>query len=287
MTDKKRKTKNRSKLVILIIILFLILAEGLILYYDHIADDSSILGSTEDSITNTTDSYLEVAFNSVPVLNDTLGEYLPSNDVNISEIQLERSLIGEDETGRVTVEGPYGNPNSQVRVAYILGQHPRESNAHDALYESLLKSSDSLNYSYYVYWINVTGESDDFEQSRMNGQLLAQEFLAPEVISKNYDLVVDVHGNNGMIGGTYEQTNFIFATGQDKKSEDVVYKLLSKLDKLVYYFPAQQSSPPYITLPVEQSGTPTINYETYNYEPMSTTYELMNDFVDEVDKLEF
>ena len=121
----------------------------------------------------------------------------------------------------------------------------------------------------------------------MNGQLLAQEFLAPEVISQNYDLVVDVHGNNGMIGGTYEQTNFIFATGQDKKSEDVVYKLLSKLDKLVYYFPAQQSSPPYITLPVEQSGTPTINYETYNYEPMSTTYELMNDFVDEVDKLEF
>ena len=92
MTDKKRKTKNRSKLVILIIILFLILAEGLILYYDHIADDSSILGSTEDSITNTTDSYLEVAFNSVPVLNDTLGEYLPSNDVNISEIQLERRI---------------------------------------------------------------------------------------------------------------------------------------------------------------------------------------------------
>ena len=150
---------------------------------------------------------------------------------------------------------------------------------------SVVSKNDSLSYCYYVYKINVS--SPDDEEGRMNGQLLAQEFLAPEVISQNYDLVVDVHGNNGMIGGTYEQTNFIFATGQDKKSEDVVYKLLSKLDKLVYYFPAQQSSPPYITLPVEQSGTPTINYETYNYEPMSTTYELMNDFVDEVDKLEF
>ena len=51
MTDKKRKTKNRSKLVILIIILFLILAEGLILYYDHIADDSSILENMLPTIT--------------------------------------------------------------------------------------------------------------------------------------------------------------------------------------------------------------------------------------------
>ena len=185
----------------------------------------------------------------------------------------------------VEVLGPFGNADSDVRIAYLIGMHPLESKAHKALFDTVLSKNDSLNYCYYVYKINVSSLDD--EDGRMNGQLLAQEFLAPEVISKNYDLVVDVHGNNGMIGGTYEQTNFIFATGQDKKSEDVVYKLLSKLDKLVYYFPAQQSSPPYITLPVEQSGTPTINYETYNYEPMSTTYELMNDFVDEVDKLEF
>lgn len=258
MADKKRKTKNRSKLVILIIILFLILAEGLLLYYDHVADDSSVLGSTEDSITNTTDSYLEVALNSVPVLNDTFGGYLPSNDVNISEIQLERRLIGEDETGRVTVEGPYGNPNSQVRVAYILGQHPRESNAHDALYEALLKSSDSLNYSYYVYWINVTGESDDFEQSRMNGQLLALNIATPHIINESYDLVADIHASNG----GYVQDPYIFApVDNDTVAKQSADNLTKVLTNLIYYEPASYSSPQYSTIPIEEGGTPAVVFE--------------------------
>ena len=258
MADKKRKTKNRSKLVILIIILFLILAEGLLLYYDHVADDSSVLGSTEDSITNTTDSYLEVALNSVPVLNDTFGGYLPSNDVNISEIQLERRLIGEDDTGRVTVEGPYGNPNSQVRVAYILGQHPRESNAHDALYEALLKSSDSLNYSYYVYWINVTGESDDFEQSRMNGQLLALNIATPHIINESYDLVVDIHASNG----GYVQDPYIFApVDNDTVANQSANNLTKVLTDLIYYEPASYSSPQYSTIPIEEGGTPAVVFE--------------------------
>ena len=198
-------------------------------------------------------------------INQTYPEG-PTSEAKIDSSAVPSKLIGSNSLGTVEVLGPFGNTDSDVRIAYLIGMHPLESKAHKALFDTVVSKNDSLNYC---------------------GQLLAQEFLAPEVISQNYDLVVDVHGNNGMIGGTYEQTNFIFATGQDKKSEDIVYKLLSKLDKLVYYFPAQQSSPPYITLPVEQSGTPTINYETYNYEPMSTTYELMNDFVDEVDKLEF
>ena len=252
MADKKGKTKNRSKLVILIIILFLVLAEGLLLYYDHIADDASILGSTEDSITNTTDSYLETIFNAVPVLNDTLGEYLPSNDVNISGIRLDPDVVGEEDIGRVTVEGPYGNPNSSVKVAYILGQHPRESNAHDAVYDALLKSSASLDYSYYVYKINVTSESDDFEQSRMNGQLLALDIAAPHIINQSYDLVIDIHASNG----GYVQDPYIFApVDNDTVANQSANNLTEVLTDLIYYEPASYSSPQYSTIPIEEGGT--------------------------------
>ena len=41
------------------------------------------------------------------------------------------------------------------------------------------------------------------------------------------------------------------------------------------------------TLPTEQAGIPTVNYETYCYEPINTTYDLMNKFVNVVDNLEF
>ena len=253
---------DAKNIVIIILIILIIFSVGFIavnlLNNDSNSKDGSFL--LED------DASKKDSFS----INQTYPEG-PTSEAKIDSSAVPSELIGSNSLGTVEV--------------LLIGMHPLESKAHKALFDTVVSKNDSLNYCYYVYKINVS--SPDDEEGRMNGQLLAQEFLAPEVISQNYDLVVDVHGNNGMIGGTYEQTNFIFATGQDKKSEDIVYKLLSKLDKLVYYFPAQQSSPPYITLPVEQSGTPTINYETYNYEPMSTTYELMNDFVDEVDKLEF
>ncbi|WP_256379536.1 hypothetical protein [Methanobrevibacter olleyae] len=40
-------------------------------------------------------------------------------------------------------------------------------------------------------------------------------------------------------------------------------------------------------MPVEQAGTPTINYETYSYEPINGTYNLMDKFVNVVDNLDF
>ena len=143
-----------------------------------------------------------------------------------------------------------------------------------------------MNYCYYIYKINVTNYDAD-DEGRMDGQLLAQEFVAPHIINNDYDLFVDVHSNKGMISGTYEETNFVFAVGQDEKSEAFVNKILNKMPELVYYFPNAQSSPPYITLPTEQAGIPTVNYETYCYEPINTTYDLMNKFVNVVDNLEF
>ena len=188
--------------------------------------------------------------------------------------------------GTVELLGPFGNPNSNIKIAYSIGMHPLESKAHKALFDTVNSKSASLNYCYYIYKINVTNYDAD-DEGRMDGQLLAQEFVAPHIINNDYDLFVDVHSNKGMISGTYEETNFVFAVGQDEKSEAFVNKILNKMPELVYYFPNAQSSPPYITLPTEQAGIPTVNYETYCYEPINTTYDLMNKFVNVVDNLEF
>lgn len=160
--QKKKSRKPSKKLLYFLIILIVILAEGFVLCYDYATND---------------DSFLKELSEDYPVLDGVL-KYIPTDLISsFTEGSADKPIkeIGKNSIGTVTVEGPYGNLNSSVKVAYILGQHPRESNAHDAIYDSLMNNSDHLNYSYYIYRINVTAESDDFEESRMNGQLLAQD----------------------------------------------------------------------------------------------------------------
>ena len=122
----------------------------------------------------------------------------------------------------------------------------------------------------------------------MDGQLLAKEFVAPHIINGNYTFFVDIHSNKGLKGpGKYEITNFVFAPGFDDNSENYMQTLIDNLEEITYYAPEYRTSPEYITVPVAESGIPTIVYETYSYEPMKTTCSLAEKLVFNVDKLEF
>ena len=83
------------------------------------------------------------------------------------------------------------------------------------------------------------------------------------------------------------KTNFIFAPGFDDESTNFMNKLLDEIDELVYYAPEYRTSPPYITIPVVESGIPTIVYETYSYEPMERTYDLSEKLAKAIDTLDF
>lgn len=166
--------------------------------------------------------------------------------------------------------------------------HPLESKSHRALFEVLNSRNEELKYQYYVYNINVKGELDEKTEGRMDGQLLAQEFVAPHIIGGNYDFFVDIHSNKGLRGpGKYEKSNFIFAPGFEEKSSEYMNVLLDRITEICYYAPEYRTSPEYITIPVVKSGVPTIVYETFSYEPMKKTYELAELLVENVDKLEF
>lgn len=79
----------------------------------------------------------------------------------------------------------------------------------------------------------------------MNGQLLAEEFLLPHIISNSYNLVIDVHSNQGTTGGSYEETNFIFAPLNHTASKIIADSIISKIPELTYYYPPSQTSPPF------------------------------------------
>lgn len=269
--QKKKSRKPSKKLLYFLIILIVILAEGFVLCYDYATNEDSLLQDLSEDY---------------PILNQVL-KFIPTDLINSftadSTDSSDKSVktIGKNSIGTVTLEGPYGNANSSVKVAYILGQHPRESNAHDAIYDSLLNNSDYLNYSYYVYRINVTAESDDFEESRMNGQLLAQDYVVKDVLKNGYDLVIDIHASNG----GYVQDPYIFApVSNDTVAYDAANNVTKAINYVIYYEPASYSSPQYSTIPIEEGGIPAIVFEMRGNPDHSLETEA-NQFIHIVDKL--
>ena len=266
--QKKKSRKPSKKLLYFLIILIVILAEGFVLCYDYATNE---------------DSFLQDLSEDYPILNQVL-KYVPIDLISsFTADSTDKSVktIGKNSIGTVTLEGPYGNANSSVKVAYILGQHPRESNAHDAIYNSLLNNSDYLNYSYYVYRINVTAESDDFEESRMNGQLLAQDYVVKDVLKNGYGLVIDIHASNG----GYVQDPYIFApVSNDTVAYDAANNVTKAINYVIYYEPASYSSPQYSTIPIDEGGIPAIVFEMRGNPDHSLETEA-NQFIHIVDKL--
>ena len=266
--QKKKSRKPSKKLLYFLIILIVILAEGFVLCYDYATNE---------------DSFLQDLSEDYPILNQVL-KYVPIDLISsFTADSTDKSVktIGKNSIGTVTLEGPYGNANSSVKIAYILGQHPRESNAHDAIYNSIMNNSDYLNYSYYIYRINVTAESDDFEESRMNGQLLAQDYVVSDVIKNNYDLAIDIHSSNG----GYVQDPYIFAPRlNDTVAYDAANNVTKALTYVIYYEPASYSSPQYSTIPIDDGGVPAIVFEMRGNPDHSLETEA-NQFIHVIDKL--
>lgn len=210
----------------------------------------------------------------------------PTDEAQVDSSQFDGKLLGKNELGSVHIHGPFGNPDSKITIAYVIGMHPLESKSHRALFEELT-TKDNLNYCYFLYNINVNDKASETE-GRLEGQKLAQEFIKDDIINKEYDLFMDIHSNRGPKGpGDYQITNFVFAPGFDEKSERYMEEIIDSIDEIVYYAPEFRSSPPYITEPTAKAGIPTLVYECFSYEEFEYTCRLASKLVDAVDNLDF
>lgn len=206
------------------------------------------------------------AYPGVYTITTTYNGYSVGKTLEIynNETGFKRYNLGSNENGTVHLYKSIGNTSSNVRIAYIIGVHITENAVHKALFDELTNKSSELNYCYDIYKINVVPIGKPIDDiNRMRGQLLGRDYVVPEAIKNNYSLVVDVHSNQG---GAYVITNFVFAPAQDNVSKAIATKIINDNPGLQEYFPASQTSPAYVTLPIQRSGTLTILYETYKYE---------------------
>ncbi|MFA0833174.1 MAG: hypothetical protein ACC609_04120 [Methanobacterium formicicum] len=192
-------------------------------------------------------------------------------------------FLGECDHGFVVRYGPYGNINSPVKVAYVVGVHPMEIQAHQAMMTEIT-SDQSLKHCYYIYQITVTKNRDDYTQGRINGQELARDYAVPDIKKGKYNMVVDVHSTKG----DYPETRFISVPSDDARSLLLAHLIVQKIPWLVFYVPPFDGGPtsgPYVTIPIIQSGTPAMVYETYTYAPFNETLEHAMEFARVVDGL--
>ncbi len=259
--------KKQGKIIISLVTMVILLSVAAVLsFYQPFSNiDTTGAGSNINSDNATTSSKLNTAGNGYK-----------------SSTTLDKSItLGNTGYGMVVKEGPYGNKDSPVKVAYIVGIHPLESNAHKAAIASIKSYDGSLNKCYYIYRVIVTQDASNYDKGRMNGQLLAQKFVVPDIKSNGFQLAVDVHSNQG----NYEKKRFVFAPVEGGASESIAHSVASGIPGFVYHFPFSQTSPKYVTVPLINSGIPAIIFETYLYEPYSNTKNYVDKLVLAVDAI--
>lgn len=207
----------------------------------------------------------------------------PTPKVSSSTPTFSSVVLGQTEYGTVTREGPYGNPNSPNRVVYIVGVHPLEYQAHNAIFETIKNQNKSLENCYYIYKINITQDKDNYNKGRANGQSLANTIAVPDIKKMSIKLVIDVHSNEG----NYQEKRFLFIPMDSEKSEKIAVEIKNQTNWLTIYSPPDPTSPSYITIPLIKSGIPSMIYETYTYESINQTQKQAQEITSIIDNLKF
>jgi len=195
------------------------------------------------------------------------------------------AVIGKTSYGYVE-KFTYGNQNSTIKIVYVTGVHPLEDEFSFDIADAVKNQSSSLRYKYIVYKIHVTKSASDYNQSRMNGQLLAKKIVVPDVIKTKPTFVFDIHENHGASSG-YKDYRFIYPISKGKYTLGITRSIINKIHSITIYIPPNPTSPKYVTEPIANAGIPAIIRETYHFDPASKKLQDAKLFINVVDNTPF
>jgi hypothetical protein len=213
------------------------------------------------------------------VNNNTLPSYITVNTwVNGTNV------IGSTLYGYVE-KAFYGNLTSNQTIVLMVGIHPLENGIHTAIINALIDKSLSLTKRFVIYMVHVTKDASDYSKGRMNGQLLGQNFIIPDVASENPMLVVDNHENKGNESG-YTYSRFLYPISNTTITMTYANEIITEMPFLAVYTPPNPTSPQYVTIPIANQGITTLIYETYLYDSVSKKEDDANLLIDALDMLQ-
>ena len=109
------------------------------------------------------------------------------------------TIIGNNSNGTV-YKVTCGNESSSDTAILILGVHSLESGIHNATYETVMNftKENSLNKKFIVYFIKLNFKDSgmnitDYDTNRHMGELLANEYVLPDIEKYDPYIIVDAH----------------------------------------------------------------------------------------------
>lgn len=198
-------------------------------------------------------------------------------------IQLDEytEIIGNNSNGTV-YKITCGNESSSDTAVVILGVHSLESGIHNATNETIMNftKDNSLNKKYIVYFIKLNYNDSgmnisDYNTNRHMGELLAYDYVVPDIEKYDPYVVVDVHEMEN-----YWEIQRYVGVVDNKSTTALDYA--HRINETVGYpfYPVRSgTSPQWVTMPISKNGHNVVLFETAQadtqYEKELTAKELV------------
>lgn len=206
-----------------------------------------------------------------------------SSDANVSSIAVDSSIIGNNSYGTVVKSSGYGNPSSDIHVAFIVGVDAKQSQ--NAVVPTIQNQTD-LKYSYDIYVVDTSkarNSNSSNDQSNMTvnemSEALASEYVVPDVINNNYNFTVDVHSTN-------DSNSYLFVPSENTYTSKKVLESISNDTKVGEYAPDVHSYTESISETIIGYEIPSIVYVTRDYYSNGTSGEI-NSIIHAIDNFDF
>ena len=220
---------------------------------------------------------------STPVVEENTSDVNADN--NTTTYNQDYKMIGNNSYGAVTKISGFGNPSSDIRVAFILGVDAQKSAPNSIV--PTLQNDNELNYCYDVYIINTTNTNQDSATSNNQNNLtlneksesLASEYVVPDVVNNNYNFTVDVHSTN-------DSNSYVFVPSENTYTSKKVVEYISNNTNVGIYTPTNPRYTDSVSKPIISYEIPSIVYVSREYYSNSSSAEV-NTIIHAIDNFDF
>ena len=192
----------------------------------------------------------------------TLTHYSTQGDIEILDEYTE--ILGKNSNGTV-YKITCGNNSSNDTAIVILGVHSLESGIHNATNETIMNftKANDLNKKYIVYFIKLNFKdsgmnTSDYNTNRHMGEMLANEYVVPDIEKYDPYIVVDVHEMESY----WDEQKYVGVL--DNKSDiekEYATRIADNLDYPIFTINAG-TSPEWVTVPIEKNRNNVLLFET-------------------------
>lgn len=198
------------------------------------------------------------------------------------------TIIGNNSNGTV-YKIVCGNNSSTDTAIVILGVHSLESGIHNATNESIMNftKDNTLNKKFIVYFIKLNFKDSgmnisDYNTNRHMGELLANDYVLPDIEKYDPYIIVDVHEME-----SYWDIQRYVGVVDNKSTVTMEYANEISVNSTYPIYPIRGgTSPDWVTKPLAKKGYNVILFETAQTDTQQNKTLTAIDLVRTIDKLQ-